>query len=210
MNLNSIETHILKPFIPQDSNILLLGSFPPPQARWSMPFYYPNFNNDMWRIFGLAFMNDKMYFVNLEQKTFYQDKIMDFLKLKGIAIGDSALKVQRLKGNADDKFLEVKEALNIGEILKQMPNCKAILTTGTKACEIVLQQAKNNGWILDSKDTIKAPKTGEYTQAFAPNTQDNEKQSIKIYRMPSSSRAYPLSLDKKAQIYKEVISKYTY
>ncbi|WP_069632394.1 hypothetical protein, partial [Campylobacter pinnipediorum] len=180
MNLDNIETHILKPFIPQNSNILLLGSFPPPQTRWSMPFYYPNFNNDMWRIFGLAFMNDKMYFVNLEQKTFYQDKIMDFLRLKGIAIGDSALKVQRLKGNADDKFLEVKESLNLSETLKQMLNCKAILTTGTKACEVVLEQAKNNGWILDSKESIKVPKTGEYLQAFIPNTQDNKKQSIRI------------------------------
>ncbi|AQW82595.1 uracil-DNA glycosylase family protein [Campylobacter pinnipediorum] len=208
MNLDNIETHILKPFIPQNSNILLLGSFPPPQARWSMQFYYPNFNNDMWRIFGLAFMNDKMYFVNLEQKTFYQDKIMDFLRLKGIAIGDSALKVQRLKGNADDKFLEVKEALNLSETLKQMPNCKAILTTSTKACEVVLEQAKNNGWILDSKESIKVPKTGEYLQAFIPNTQNNKKQSIRIYRMPSSSRAYPLSLDKKAKIYKEVIDLY--
>ncbi|AQW84281.1 G:T/U mismatch-specific DNA glycosylase [Campylobacter pinnipediorum subsp. pinnipediorum] len=208
MNLDNIETHILKPFIPQNSNILLLGSFPPPQARWSMQFYYPNFNNDMWRIFGLAFMNDKMYFVNLEQKTFYQDKIMDFLRLKGIAIGDSALKVQRLKGNADDKFLEVKEALNLSETLKQMPNCKAILTTGTKACEVVLEQAKNNGWISDSKESIKVPKTGEYLQAFIPNTQNNKKQSIRIYRMPSSSRAYPLSLDKKAKIYKEVIDLY--
>ena len=31
----------------------MLGSFPPQQKRWSMAFFYPNFQNDMWRIFGL-------------------------------------------------------------------------------------------------------------------------------------------------------------
>ena len=35
-----------------------------------MHFYYPNFINDMWRIYGQVFFHDKEYFVDKERKTF--------------------------------------------------------------------------------------------------------------------------------------------
>ena len=60
-----IETHPLKPFLPQNAKLLMLGSFPPPKTRWKMDFYYPNFQNDMWKIFGLCFFQDKNYFLNI-------------------------------------------------------------------------------------------------------------------------------------------------
>ena len=44
------QVHPLEPFVPDGARVLLLGSFPPPHARWSMEFFYPNFQNDMWRI----------------------------------------------------------------------------------------------------------------------------------------------------------------
>ena len=44
------EQHPLKPFLPANARLLMLGSFPPQRKRWSMEFYYPNWNNDMWRI----------------------------------------------------------------------------------------------------------------------------------------------------------------
>ena len=45
-----IEAHPFEPFLPQGARILMLGTFPPSEKRWSMKFYYPNFINDMWRI----------------------------------------------------------------------------------------------------------------------------------------------------------------
>ncbi len=47
-----IEQHPLEPFLPGNARLLMLGSFPPQKKRWSMEFYYPNWNNDMWRITG--------------------------------------------------------------------------------------------------------------------------------------------------------------
>ena len=52
------ERHPFTPFLPDGCRLLMLGSFPPGEQRWSMRFYYPNFTNDMWRIFGLCFFND--------------------------------------------------------------------------------------------------------------------------------------------------------
>jgi G:T/U-mismatch repair DNA glycosylase len=97
------EKHPLPPFYPADAQWLLLGSFPPKQERWAMDFFYPNFQNDMWRIFGIVFFNDKNYFVNSAQKSFYKEKIIQFLTLQRIALYDTAEIVIRHKDNASDK-----------------------------------------------------------------------------------------------------------
>ena len=101
-----IETHPLTPFLPGNAKLLMLGSFPPPQNRWKMNFYYPNYQNDMWRIFGLIFFSDKNHFLDLPNKRFKEQQIRDFLTEIGIAIFDTAYQVKRLQGNASDKFLE--------------------------------------------------------------------------------------------------------
>ena len=59
----AIEEHPLKPFLPANAKLLMLGSFPPQRKRWSMDFYYPNLQNDMWRIFGWIFFQDKEHFL---------------------------------------------------------------------------------------------------------------------------------------------------
>ena len=56
------ELHPLPFFLPKNAKVLFLGSFPPTKNRWSMDFYYPNLQNDMWRIIGLVFFNDKNHF----------------------------------------------------------------------------------------------------------------------------------------------------
>ncbi len=42
-----IETHPLQQVLPSNAKLLMLGSFPPPQTRWKMDFYYPNYQNVM-------------------------------------------------------------------------------------------------------------------------------------------------------------------
>ena len=102
-----IEKHPLEPFLPAKAKLLMLGSFPPQKKRWSMEFYYPNLNNDMWRIFGILFFDDKDYFLNETRKAFCRERIIDFLNEKGIALFDTASSIRRLQDNASDKFLEV-------------------------------------------------------------------------------------------------------
>ena len=59
-----IERHPLEPFLPANARLLMLEVFHLKRKRWSMEFYYPNWNNDMWRIVGLLFFNDKNHFLN--------------------------------------------------------------------------------------------------------------------------------------------------
>lgn len=180
-----IEIHPLEPFLPANARLLMLGSFPPQKKRWSMDFYYPNLNNDMWRIVGLLFFNDKEHFLNETRKAFCRERIIDFLNEKGIALFDTASAIRRLQDNASDKFLEVVQSTDISSLLEKLPQCKAIVTTGQKATDT-----------LRTQFDVEEPKVGDFTE-FAYNGRP-----MRLYRMPSSSRAYPLALEKKAAAYR--------
>ncbi len=186
-----VETHPLQPFLPGNARLLMLGSFPPPKAKWKMDFYYPNFQNDMWRIFGLAFFDEKDYFLTGNKTSFDKEKIVDFLSLKGIALSDTAHEVRRLKGNASDNFLEIVTPLNLENILSKIPDCKTIATIGEKATETLRSLFP---------DTTPAPKIGNSV------TVDFLHKKYKFYRMPSSSRAYPKPLPEKAEIYRRLFA----
>lgn len=181
-----IETHPLAPFLPTNGKLLMLGSFPPPKTRWKMDFYYPNYQNDMWRIFGLCFFQEKDYFLDIAHKNFHLSKIIDFLNDKGIGIYDTAYQVTRLTGNASDKFLKIETPSNIKNLLAAMPHCQSLMTTGDKATDTLMLSMPENA--------IK-PELGRSSHVCF------ESRELTLYRMPSSSRAYPLALEKKAEAY---------
>ena len=182
-----VAQHPLEPFLPQHARLLMLGSFPPPRSKWVMDFFYPNLQNDMWRIFGLVFKQERDYFVDVEHKTYRLPLLRDFLMQRGIALYDTASAVRRLQGNASDKYLEIVTPTNLSALLSRLPECGAIVTTGQKATEQLLQHFH-----------APLPAIGHYVEAYEGN------RSLRLYRMPSSSRAYPLALDKKAAFYRQM------
>lgn len=191
-----IEHHPLEPFLPSNGRVLMLGSFPPQKKRWckDFEFYYPNFTNDMWRVFGLVFFSDALHFINSEKKTYRKEQIIAFLRIKGIALYDTACAIRRLNDNASDKFLEVVEQTDIESLLVKMPLCTTIVTTGQKASDTICERFM-----------IAKPKVGSYTDTIV-TLPDGQQRPIRLYRMPSTSRAYPLPLQKKAEAYKHLFS----
>ena len=191
-NKDGVEYHPLRPFLPENAKVLFLGSFPPQRKRWCMDFYYPNFINDHWRIEGQIFFGDKNYFVDLEAKRFKIDEIVAFCQEKGLAFFDTSTAIRRLQDNASDKFLEVVEPTDIRGLLHQLPHCRAIVTTGEKATET----------ICASLGIPTIPKVN--TSVVIPDTYNKGGDQIFLYRLPSSSRAYPLSFDKKVEAYQRM------
>ncbi|OOS05738.1 G/U mismatch-specific uracil-DNA glycosylase [Moraxella cuniculi DSM 21768] len=187
--MSTIETHPLPPFIPPNAKVLILGSFPPPKLRWKMNFYYPNFNNDFWRIMGLVFFANQDKFIDKHNKTFIQDNIEDFLINYGIAISDTAYQIKRLHNNASDKFLEIITPMDIAAILEKLPNCTSIITTGEKATQILCETY-----------ATAPPKVGQSVDLII------HQKPIALYRLPSSSRAYPLRLEHKAESYRQAFA----
>lgn len=181
------ETHPFKPFMPPNAKLLMLGTFPPSAKRWCMEFYYPNFTNDMWRIFGICFFADKQHFILQEQKCYDLNNIIPFLKHYGTAIYDTCTKICRTQNTASDKDLLVIERTDFDTMLHQLPQCKAVITAGQLATKIFCEHYG-----------IAEPKVNEYS-TFELNGRE-----IRLYRMPSSSRAYPMKTELKAATYDTV------
>ena len=198
----SVERHPLVPFLPENARVLFLGSFPPQKKRWCMEFYYPNFINDHWRIEGEVFFGNRNWFViegngangskRVKAKRFDREAIIAFCQEKGIAFYDTATAIRRLKDNASDEFLEVVEPTDIRSLLAQLPHCEAIVTTGQKATDTLCRYF----------DIESGPKVGE--SIAIPDVRNRDLHEIRLYRLPSSSRAYPLAFDKKVAAYRKM------
>ena len=176
-----LESHPWPPFIPANARVLVMGTFPPQPKRWSMDFYYPNRTNDFWPMMGLIFYGDKDALRKEGSRDFDVEAIKRLLNERGIALNDTGRKVRRLKGNASDKFLEIVEPVPLYDLLTLMPQCKTIATTGEKAAGVV---ADLTGTIL--------PKMGQHVVSA---------DGLDIWRMPSTSRAFPMKLEAKAEYY---------
>lgn len=184
MNENSpliIERHPWEPFVPDGARVLIMGTFPPQLKRWSMDFYYPNRTNDFWPMMGLIFFGRRDALLAPDGRRFDLPAIKRLLTDRHIALNDTARAVRRLRGNASDKYLEILEPVPLRELLERMPRCRAVATTGEKAAGVIAELT-----------ATAVPKMGERVVAA---------DGLEIWRMPSTSRAYPLALDRKAAYY---------
>ena len=197
---DGVEYHPLRPFLPENAKVLFLGSFPPQRKRWCMDFYYPNFINDHWRIEGQLFFGDKNHFIDLENKRFKIDEIIAFCQEKGLAFFDTSTAVRRLKDNASDKFLEVVEPTDIRSLLQHLPHLRAIVTTGEKATQTICAS-------LGIPDIPKVNTSVTIPLSFKvplASRRGVRGEAPLLLRLPSSSRAYPLSFDKKVEAYRRI------
>ena len=157
------------------------------------PFYQyhkplPGLPNDFWRVMGIIFYDDVNHF-RLPDGTFDEPLIRKFLEEKGIALHDTGAAVRRLKDNASDKFLEIVEPVDLNALLEKMPDCRYIATTGEKAAGVIAMITSSS-----------VPKIGEWVEV----TWQPDGRLLEMTRMPSTSRAYPLAVEKKADAYREL------
>ena len=185
--MGEIEHHPWEPFLPENTRILFLGSFPPARKRWCMDFFYPNYTNDFWRIFGICLYGDKMRFVDEANKTFRFKEILNELEQHGVGLYDTAIEVIRTKQTASDKDLEVVTPTDLSALLRRVPQCYVVVTTGQKATDL-----------FTAHFSIPQPKVGDFVEFGF------EGRPMRLYRMPSSSRAYPMKVEKKAEYYENL------
>ena len=198
-SLGEIENHPFAPVLPPNATIMMMGTFPPTSDKWAMSFHYPNFYNDMWRIYGRVFFDDADYFRVGDEKRFDPERIRNFMFERGIASCPTVKQAIRETGNASDKNLTVVTPVDLDSILPQVPKVEALFTTGGKATEVLL------GLLDEPIAKSKHPKTNQnmdYPYQWQDSNQTNMVNDLTLYRLPSTSRAYPLSLDKKVAAYK--------
>ena len=227
-----------------------------------MPFYYPNWINDFWRIMGLIHFGDKDHFTIPGEKRFNEESIRAFCTEHGLAFYDTATEVRRLKDNASDAFLEVVTPTDIPALLKRIPHCRTLVTTGQKATEVVAEtfhcpippvggwiplwletpdQVGGNGsvaaddggvvggdgsvaacdgqqlratgsqWLKEigfsgtvPKNNFVQPQEEQRLHIKEEESPDQASFEVRFWRMPSTSRAYPMPLEKKAEAYRKL------
>lgn len=167
--------------MPEGARVLIMGTFPPGQHRWSMDFYYPNRTNDFWFMAGLLFMGDRYALYDREKRQFRLPLIKQLLTEHHIALNDTGRRIRRLKGNASDKYLEIIEPVPLYDLLAEMPECHTVATTGEKAAAVIAGLTHT-----------EMPRMGQKVTSA---------DGLDIWRMPSTSRAYPLALERKAEYY---------
>lgn len=157
-----------------------------------MDFFYPNFYNDMWRIFGLIFYKDKSKFFNQSNKTIDKDGIRQMLTVYGVGIGETVTRAIRTRDNASDKYLEIVTPVDLPALMSKVPECDDLVTTGEKAASVIASLTSGS-----------IPKVGEYVncEILMP---DGSKRKFRHWRMPSTSRAYPMKLENKAEFYRKM------
>lgn len=187
------ERHPWQPFLPEGCRLLVLGSFPPARKRWAMDFFYPNYTNDFWRICGICFHDDKLYYVDEARRTYRRNLIEQMLTERRIGLYDTATVVRRLKNTASDKDLEVVMPTDVAALLRQAPQCQAVCTTGQKATDVLCQQLA-----IDQQ-----PRVGDSVSFTF------EGRPMRLWRMPSSSRAYPMAVERKADFYRPMFDAIT-
>ena len=201
-----IETHPFEPVLPPNATVMKMGTFPPTSDKWAMRFHYPNFYNDMWRIYGKVFFDDVDYFRVGDDKRFDPERIRAFMFERGIASCPTVKQAIRETGNASDKNLTIVTPVNLDLILPQVPKVQTLFTTGGKATEVLLNLLE------EPPKKSKYPKTNQsmdypYQWHDEDKLESTKVNELTLYRLPSTSRAYPLALDKKAAAYRAFFEK---
>ena len=177
-----LESHPFPPYLPDGAKVLIMGTFPPQPHRWAMEFYYPNRTNDFWKIMGLIFYGDPGRLYDTGTRSFRLGLIKQLLDEKGIALHDTGHEIRRLKDNASDKYLEIVTPVPLFDLLARIPECHTIASTGEKAAGVI------------------AGLTGTEIPRMGHMVTDTVRH-LDIWRMPSTSRAYPLPLESTAAYY---------
>jgi hypoxanthine-DNA glycosylase len=126
-------THPFKPVIFEDSEILILGTFPSIKS-FENNFYYSHPKNQFWDILSIIFD---------EKKPEATEEKINFLKTHKIALWDTICECKRKEGNSRDDNLEIIKPCQIDTLLKEYPNIKKIAVTSRTAEKILKKHYKN-------------------------------------------------------------------
>ena len=118
-----------------------------------------------------------------------RERIEAFCRERGIALYDTAVEVIRLKDNASDASLQVVREVDLETLLARIPACRAVVTTGQKATDTL--RAITGCGEPAVRECVPMPFAGR---------------DLTLWRMPSSSRAFPRPVEWKAEFYRKVFS----
>ncbi|TPP47041.1 hypothetical protein CGC20_33480 [Leishmania donovani] len=231
------EDHPIGPVVHADSRVLFCGTFPP--VRKSIRFYYPNANNDMWKVLGQVFYDDADAFYTAASRAsslfsapskhaschaatraLDEARIVRFADSQPVGFFDVCRRVRRRLGTSADDNIEALERTNVvRDVLSHTPHCAGIITTGTLALTMLLDDLSVHGTFLTSSEApvevvlktrqgkrkYNIPPIGGQLK-WVPSEACAFRSAVWIYRGPSTSRALPLKLEDKTRHYRLAVA----
>jgi len=137
-NIDSRIEHPFKlVFAEGNPKFLVIGSFPPTASKMSFNFFYPNGNNNFWKVLQKVFPKSKTVLdlnVSIKNSMIQKEKNeldrKEFCRENEIAITDMLASCIRLDGNSKDEKLLVQSYSPILTILQKHTTIKRIILTG--------------------------------------------------------------------------------
>ncbi|KAG5470003.1 hypothetical protein LSCM4_02691 [Leishmania orientalis] len=157
------EDHPIGPVVHAECRVLLCGTFPP--VKKSIHFYYPNANNDMWKVLGQVFCDDAYAFYTpaactsslpsapskplgsrAATRALDEARILRFADSQAVGFFDVCRRVRRHRGNSADDNIEALERTDVvRDVLSHTPHCTGIIATGTLALKMLLDVLTTHG-----------------------------------------------------------------
>jgi hypoxanthine-DNA glycosylase len=125
------ELHPWNWFAPENSRVLIVGTFPPTTRNWSFDFFYPNKNNQFWKVIA-RILNTELEYPAGELAV--EERKMLLRKLH-VAITDMGQHITRSGNSSLDENLSVVEYMNIFQILDENPTIRKIIFTSSSGKE---------------------------------------------------------------------------
>jgi len=132
-------SHPFEPVVFNDSEILILGTFPSIKS-FENNFYYSHPRNQFWDILSIVF-NDK--------KPEKKEEKIEFLKKHKIALWDSVCECKRKNGNSRDDNLEIIKPCDIPKFLTEHPNIKKTAVTSRTGEKVLKKHFKNHPFLSE-------------------------------------------------------------
>jgi G:T/U-mismatch repair DNA glycosylase len=190
------EVHPWDPHIPSNANKLILGTFPTALGnRGAFDFFYPNPNNDFWKIiFQVAGKNLEDY-IN-ESPVDIRKQVLEELQM---GIADIGRRIYRQRGSSKDDYLFPVEYTDIFSLMEKHDTIQKIIITSSSGSNSVLSwfhhYAKMNGFnFLIPK--LRLPLKTELRFGS---------QQIEIEVISSPSRLSPIKGDRLIEMYRNAI-----
>lgn len=109
--------------------VLILGSFPPHQNKHDYSFYYPNKQNNFWKILATIHKTDLIYFKG-DEAVHERKRLMEQMQ---VGVQNLGKKIERIGLSARDTDIAIVEFQNILSIIRKHKELKRILISGYSA-----------------------------------------------------------------------------
>nr|WP_294862628.1 hypothetical protein [uncultured Fluviicola sp.] len=125
------ELHPWNWFAPENSKVLIVGTFPPTQRNWSFDFFYPNKANFFWRVIA-RIAETELHYPGGELAV---EERKDLLRKLHVAVTDMGQHILRSENSSLDENLSVVEFMNIFQILDENPGIRKLIFTSSSGKE---------------------------------------------------------------------------